>query len=302
MKTRKFNGRDVSCLCLGTMTFGAPVSEADAIRMVHWSLDHGINFFDTANIYEGYARKPGTTGGVAETILGKAVRGHRDACVIATKAGYKVGEGKEDGGLSRAHLKRELEKSLRRLGVEQVDLYYMHHPDSGTPLQETVETCAEFINEGRVGAWGVSNYDAAGLRQVLALCDAMRLPRPVAIQPPLSLLKAEACVELLPCCAREKIAAMPYQVLQAGLLTGKYRGGQAPKDSRAGEKPDWLRVPDEKLAAEIARHESEASRRVLTLMEYALAWALEQPSVASLVLGARSIAQLESLSAAISKS
>lgn len=288
----------VSPLCLGTMTFGTPVGEADAIRLVHRALDLGINFIDTANSYEGYARVPGSAGGVAEEILGKALAGRRDRVVLATKAGNPVGPEKTDSGLSRAHLERELNKSLRRLRTDCLDIFYLHRPDPDTPLDASIAACADLIRAGKTRHWGFSNFTAAHVLEMLAICDKNGWPRPVASQPPLSLIKQEAVAELLPLCAKEGIATVPYQVLQAGLLTGKYAGGRVPPGSRAAEKADWLKV-DAATWGKLEGFEAEAQRRGLTLTQHALRWALAQPSVVSLTSGVKSIEQLEALWSAI---
>ena len=140
MQTRRIPKTDlaVSTLCLGTMTFGTPVGEDDAIRMVHWAIDHGVNFIDTANIYEGYTRYLGSPGGVAERFLGKALAGRRDRVVLATKVGMKVGSAPEDEYTSPAAIGKQLDASLRRLATDFVDIYYLHRPDPNTPLPEIV--------------------------------------------------------------------------------------------------------------------------------------------------------------------
>ncbi len=288
----------ISPLCLGTMTFGTPVGEADAIRLVHRTLELGINFIDTANSYEGYARVPGSAGGVAEEILGQGLAGRRDRVVLATKAGNPVGSEHTDRGLSRAHLMRELHKSLKRLRTDYVDVFYLHRPEPDIPLEESIAACADLIRAGKTRHWGFSNFTAAQVRQMLAICDAQALPRPVVSQPPLSLLKQDACAELLPLCAKEGIATVPYQVLQNGLLTGKYAGHRIPSNSRAAEKSDWLKL-DENTFAALDRLEKEAGDRRMSLMQYAMRWALEQPSVNSLIVGVKEIRQLESLCEAV---
>lgn len=211
---------NVSQLCLGTMTFGTPVAEADAIRIVHHALRRGINFIDTANMYEGYARVIGSVGGVAEMILRKALKGCRDEVVLATKVGMKVGTTPADEHTSPAAIRKQLDLSLQRLGTDRIDLYYLHRPDPVTPLLEIVTALAAAIQAGKILHYGVSNYSAAQLAELLAVADANGLPRPVAIQPPLSLLRSELTADLLPLCVKEKIMVVPYQVLQGGLLTG----------------------------------------------------------------------------------
>jgi len=192
----------VSPLCLGTMTFGAPVGEKEAIRIVHHSLEKGLNFFDTANMYEGYNRYLGSPGGVAEKILGKALKGKYESCVVATKVGMKIGPSQADQGLSRKHIIRECERSLKRLGIDRIDLYYMHKPDPGVSMEESIEAFDLLVQEGKIKYWGLSNFDAEKTKAVLHFCDANQKPRPVAHQPAYSLLNRGIEKDLLPLCKK----------------------------------------------------------------------------------------------------
>jgi len=233
----------VSPICLGTMTFGTPVGEADAIRIVHWALDHGVNFIDTANMYEGYTRSAGSTGGVAEEILGQALKGRRDEAVVATKVGMKVGDAPEDDGTSAEAIRVQLDRSLQRLQTDYVDLYYLHRPDPASDMAETLGALDEAIQQGKIRYYAVSNYTSRHLEELLEIADENDLPRPVVVQPFFNLEKMEFRVqdELLPLCEREQIGVVPYRILNSGVLTGKYRRGQEPPaGSRASEKPSWL--------------------------------------------------------------
>lgn len=295
-------GTEVSCLCLGTMTFGTPVGEPEAIRIVHAALDCGVNFFDTANMYEGYARFPGSPGGVAEEILGKALRGRRGEAVVATKVGMKVGSAPEDEGTSARAIEVQLERSLRRLGTDRVDIYYLHRPDPSTPLEEILRAMERARAAGKAASWGISNYSAAQTAKLLAAADAAGAARPVIHQMPYSLLAPDTGTDLLPLLERERIAAAPYRVLQGGLLTGKYRRGAAPPPgSRRQEKPEWLAEPDARTFDELERLEAEARAKGRTLLAHALRTTLEQPTVVSLVLGVKSVGQLDEIVAAISR-
>ncbi len=290
----------VSMLCLGTMTFGTPVSEAEAIRLTQHALDHGINFIDTANMYEGYTRFVGSPGGVAEEILGKALKGKRSQVILATKVGMKIGPLDDDQGLSKVHIQREIDRSLRRLDCDYVDLYYMHKPDPGVPLAESAGAFDELVRNGKVRAWGVSNFSAVQLLDLLKVCDENGWHRPVAIQPAYSLLKRDIEKDLLPLCQREQIAVIPYQVLQGGMLTGKYRRGQtAPKDSRQVEKPEWTMPPTEENFDLLERIRAEAQASGRSLMQHALQTLLEQPGVVSLIVGVKHKTQIDDLIAAI---
>jgi len=290
----------VSSLCLGTMTFGTPVREADAINLTHWAIDHGINFIDTANMYEGYTRTIGSAGGVSEQILGKALKGRRDQVVLATKVGMKIGPEDADEGLSRKHVLREIDRSLKRLQCDFVDLYYMHKPDPNTPLAESVQAFDDLIDMGKILHWAISNFSAEQISDLLQVCAENGWRRPVALQPPYSLLKPDIEEDILPLCQQEGIAVFPYQVLQGGLLTGKYRRGQAvPADSRQVEKPEWTLELTDEVFDRLEQIEAEARAKECSLMQHALLALLEQPAVVSLVVGAKSIDQLERLIAAV---
>jgi len=284
----------VSSLCLGTMTFGTPVGERDAVEIAHWALDHGVNFIDTANMYEGYARYVGSPGGAAEQILGKALAGRRDRAVLATKVGMKIGPGDDDEGLSPTHIRRECDRSLRRLDTDWIDLYYMHKPDEGTPVAESVEAFAGLVRAGKVRHWGLSNFDAAQVRQVLDVCDRSGWPRPVAHQPAYSLLKRGIEGDLLPLCRQEGLAVFPYQVLQGGLLTGKYTDPTAPPEgSRAAEKPEWLPLlGDAAVMAQLRRLGAQAAEEGLDLYDYALRTIARAPGITSIIVGVKRPEQL----------
>lgn len=285
----------VSSICLGTMTFGTPVGEKDAIRLTQRALALGINFLDTANMYEGYRRYIGSPGGVAEEIIGKALKGKRASVTLATKVGMKIGPAQDDQGLGRNHILREIDRSLKRLESDYVDLYYMHKPDPDTPLAESVETFNSLIEAGKIRYWGISNFSAEQIKSLLEVCDQNDWRRPVAIQPPYSLLKREVEIEILPLCEKEQIAVIPYQVLQGGLLSGKYkRGAPIPPNSRQAEKPEWIMKPTDEVFEQLSLIEAEAKSKNRTLLQHALLSLLEKPIVASLIIGVKRLHQLES--------
>ncbi len=295
METRSIAELGVPPLCLGTMTFGTPVGEAAAIEIVHWAFDHGVSFIDTANMYEGYARHIGSAGGVAEEILGKALAGRRQQAVLATKVGMKIGPADDDGGLTRAHIHRECDRSLQRLATDYIDLYYMHTTDDDTPIAESIAAFAEIIQGGKVRYWGLSNYDSDQVRQVLKACDDGGWPRPVAHQPPYSLLKRGIEQELLPLCREEGIAVVPYQVLQGGLLTGKYSDpGSPPEGSRGAEKPEWLPLlADDVAMTELEQLRRQAEEKNLDLYDYTIQTTANTPGITSIILGVKRAQQLE---------
>ncbi len=304
MEQRLIAGTDlrVSPLCLGTMLFGSPVEEKEAVKIVHLALEQGVNFIDTANMYEGYTRYVGSPGGVTEEILGKAMGAKREQAVLASKVGMKIGPGTGDEGLSREHIRRECERSLARLATDWLDLYYMHKPDESTPIAESIETFAELIQAGKVRHWALSNFRAGQVREVLQVCDDGGWPRPVAHQPPYSLLNREIEAELLPLCRDENIAVVPYQILQGGLLSGKYGDPAAPPaGTRGSDKPEWIAMlRDEEALRELATLGARAKEVGLSLFDYAIRTTVNTPGITSIILGVRRVQQLEQAISALS--
>ena len=289
----------VSPICLGTMTFGVPVAEAEAITLVHEALDLGINFVDTANVYEGYQRFLGSPGGVAEEIVGKALVGRRDQVVLATKVCAPVGPGPEDRGLSAEHIKREAERSLQRLQTDTIDLYWIHWPDKETPLQETLSALDQLVQQGKVRYVGASNFNAALLCESRWIADRNDFTPVVGSQIPYSLLRREFHHDL-EFCERFQIGVTPYQPLQGGLLTGKYQRGQSPPgQSRGQDKPEWLWDLNDALFDQLEALETLASQVGVPLAQYVLAWTLRQPAMTSLIVGSTRIQQLQDAVAAV---
>jgi len=278
------------------MTFGTPVREHDAIELTHWAIDHGINFIDTANMYEGYARYLGSPGGVTEKILGKALKGRRNQVVLATKVGMKVGDAPEDEGTGPAAIRKQLDRSLYRLQVDVVDIYYLHRPDPDVPLTDTLGALDDAIGQGKIRYYGLSNYSSGQVAGLLKAADENRLPRPVILQPPYSLLKRDIEEDLLPLCAKERIAVAPYQVLQGGLLTGKYRRAEPlPEGSRKAEKNEWVWELTDELFNKLEAIEAEAGSKGRAMTEHAVLSVLEQPAVVSAILGVKRTDQLQAL-------
>jgi aryl-alcohol dehydrogenase-like predicted oxidoreductase len=287
------SGLLVSPICLGTMTFGTPVAKGDAVRIVHGAIDRGVNFIDTANVYEGYARYLGSPGGVAEEIVGEAIHDRRDRVVLATKVGAPVGPGPQDKGLSATHLLREVDRSLKRLRTDYIDLYIVHWPDREVPLETTLAAVDVAFRQGKIRAFGASNHRAWQLCELLWLADRRNSPRVVASQIPFSLLRREFQHDL-EFCQKHGIGVTPYQSLQGGLLTGKYRRGQAPTaGTRAAEKPDWIWKLDDALFDKLEAMERLADELGATPASYALAWTLAQPAMTSAIVGVTRLEQLD---------
>jgi len=285
----------ICSVTLGTMTYGSPVGFEDAVALTKYAVDKGINLIDTANMYEGYNRYAGSAGGVAEEIIGKALKSFsRKDVLVATKVGMKVGPAPEDEGTSPAAIEKQLDKSLKRLDTDYIDIYYLHRPDPAVPLVEILSSLKKQMDLGKIRYYGISNYSAQQLRELLDVADANTLPRPVVCQPPLSLLKGDVLEDLIPLCVAEGIGVIPYQIYQGGLLTGKYkRGMKAPEGSRAAEKPEWVWQMDDALFDKLEAYEAEASKRGLTLAQYALNWVLEQDGVVSAIVGVKNTHQID---------
>jgi aryl-alcohol dehydrogenase-like predicted oxidoreductase len=295
LKKRKIPNTEltVSPICVGTMTFGTPVDEKKSIELVSYAIDNGVNFIDTANMYEGYARSIGSAGGVAEEILGKALINKRSEIVLATKVGMKVGENPEDEGTSPAAILKQLERSLKRLKTDYIDIYYLHRHDSTALIGEMLLELKEAIRAGKIKHYGVSNYSAAHLDELLRIADKYHMPHPVIVQPHYSLLKRDIEKDLLPLCQQENIAVAPYRVLEGGMLTGKYDlKTTAPQNSRLAEKPEWMPEINQTLFAQLQEIKSDAVKGNLSMTEYAIQWTLSQPEIVSLVLGIKHKEQL----------
>lgn len=298
MKQNQIPGTDlvVSEICLGTMTFGTPVRETEAVNLTQKAIDRGINFIDTANMYEGYARHPGSAGGVAELILGKALPGRRGRIVLATKVGMKVGEAPEDEGTSPAAIRKQLNLSLKRLATDYIDIYYLHRPDPDTPIADIIGELKDQIDRGKIRHYGISNYSAKQTAELLEAADTNHLPRPVIHQPGYSLLRNDIQKDLLDLCEKEHLAVAPYQVLQGGLLTGKYhRGVRLPAGSRKAEMASWLPDLDDELFDKLELIEKQAAAYGRTIMQHALLEVLKEPQVVSIVAGVRRLDQVDSL-------
>ena len=277
---------------------GPDIDEKQANFLLNSILDLGINFIDTADMYEGYARTMGSPGVVTEEILGVALKGKRDQVIVTTKVGNAIGDDSYRGaGLSRNHILHQIDASLKRMQTDYTDFYHLHRPDPDTPLGESIAVMAELIQAGKVRHWGFSNFEVEQIREMLQLCELNSWPRPVISQPPYSWLNRKVEEDHLPLCRKEAIAVTPYKVLEGGLLTGKYRKGQeAPEDSRNSENPGWIAMDmDDDLFTQLDEFENEAKEKSRSPVRHAVNWVLEQGGIASVVLGLKRTDQLADL-------
>ncbi len=288
------SGIRVSVLCLGTMMFGGPTDEATAARIIARAREQGVNFIDTADVY---------VDGRSEEVVGRAIAAHRTDWVLATKLANPTPEGgANNAGLSRLHMLRAAEASLRRLGVETIDILYWHKEDHATPLEVSLHATADLVRAGKIRHFAVSNHRAWRIAEICRLADQAGIDRPVASQPYYSALNRLVEVEQLPACGHLGLGVVPYSPLARGVLTGKYAPDAAPEPgSRAARQdprlmqtewhPDSLRA-----AARIAAH---ARARGMEPAAFALAWVLRNPLISSIVAGPRTEAQWEGYVAAL---
>ena len=280
-------GVKVSPICLGTMMFGGPTSEPDSIRIIHRAIDDGVNFIDTANMY---------VKGESERVVGNAVRDRRVKVVLATKVRVATGPGPNDAGCSRYHILREVENSLRRLGLDHIDLYYLHQYDYETPLEESLRALDDLIRQGKVRYIGCSNYYAYQLVEGLWISDRRGLERFACVQPLYNLVNRDPELELFPACRAFGVGTAVYSPLARGVLTGKYRPGESfPDGSRAarGDKriqETELREESFRIAQQLA---AWTDRKGVRLSQFTLAWVLANPAVTSAIVGPRTMEQYE---------
>lgn len=285
----------VSRICLGTMTFGTPTTEAQASKLVGHALDQGVNFFDTSNAYEGYDRTFGSSGGVAEEILGKALKGRRHEAVICTKFANPVGLGPLEAGLSARHLETELEKSLKRLKTDRIDLFLAHRWDARLPVEEVWRVCDRWVRSGKVIAVGISNWPTWRVSQVSEIAVKYGWPSVAASSPLYNPVRRGVELEHVPCATHYNISLIPYQPFAGGIFTGKYRRGQpAAAGTRAAEMPGWVPKIDDGLFDKLEALEALANEMSIPLPQYVIAWVLSRKGVTSTIVGCRTAEQLDS--------
>ena len=286
-------GLKVSALCMGTMQFGWSVDEADTQRILSRTLEAGINFIDSADVYSKWVE--GNPGGVAEEYLGrwmKQAKVPRDRLVIATKVRGRLGEGPNDEGLSRVHIMQAVEASLRRLQTDYIDLYQTHWSDESTPLGETLRAMDDLVRQGKVRYIGASNYKAWELMQALWVADKNNLVRYDSLQPHYNLIeRAEFETELRDVCKTYGLGVIPYSPLAGGFLTGKYRKGKPLPDSRRAK--GLRHAMTEKNFALIDKMDKIGKMHDATVSQVALAWIIADPIITSPIIGATSSEQLE---------
>jgi len=281
------SGVKVSPLCLGAMNFGGPTAEEESIQIINRALDGGINFIDTANVYNA---------GESEKIVGRALQanGKRDQVILATKVHGVVGEGPNERGNTRYHIMRACEDSLRRLQTDRIDLYQLHRPVMDLPQDETLRALDDLVRAGKVLYIGCSTHPAWKVMEGLATSEKHNLVRFVSEQPPYNLLDRRIENELVPLALQYNLALLPWSPLAGGILAGRYDNG-IPEGSRADRSGAMFRDRISDKGLEVARKVGEIAREMnISTAQLALLWCMVQPGVTSPIIGPRTLQHIES--------
>ncbi|MEV4261593.1 aldo/keto reductase [Kribbella sp. NPDC049584] len=292
-RTLGLSGAVVSTYTLGTMTFGSETDEAGSHEQLDRYIEAGGTFIDTADVY---------SGGVSEQIVGRwlAKSSARDNVVLATKGRFPMGDGPNDVGTSRIHLRRALDASLERLGVDHIDLYQLHAWDPVTPLEETLSFLEDAVRAGKIAYGGLSNFTGWQLQKACDLIGYRGWSKLVTLQPQYNLLVREIEWEIVPAAQENGLGLLPWSPLGGGWLTGKYSFDEEPTGAtRLGENPDrgvesWYRRSRNQRVRDVVDAVREiAEARGISMAQVALAWLVDRPTVTSVILGARTLEQLE---------
>ncbi len=277
----------VSRLCLGAMMFGDQTDAQEAARIVASAREQGVNFIDTADVY---------TRGASESVVGPLIREQRDWWVLATKLGNAMSSAPNESRYSRKWMVREVDASLARLGTDYIDILYLHRDFEHDALDEPLRVMDDLVRTGKIRYFGVSNFRGWRIAEIVRLCDAMDIARPVVCQPYYNLLNRQPEVEILPACAHYGLGVVPYSPIARGVLSGKYKPGSAPVEGSRAARQDRRMMETEwrpeslKIAERLARH---AEKKGLPLVQLAVAWVLANPIVTSVIAGPRTLAQWE---------
>ena len=284
------SGLLVSELCLGCMTFGREIDEDVSRTMVDRFVDAGGNFIDTANVY---------SQGLSEEITGRAVAPRRDDVVLATKARMRMGDGPNDAGVSRKHLLRQCDASLKRLGTDYIDLYQVHCWDDATPLDETLSALTDLVRHGKVRYIGVSNFTGWQVAKAAHVSEVRGHESFVSLQPQYSMVERHIEWEVVPACLDAGLGLIPWGPLGQGWLTGKYRRGEAPPEgTRIGGATDdmeeaWTKRATERNWAIVDEVGSISEETERSHAQIALNWLLHRPGVVAPIIGATKLEQLD---------
>jgi aryl-alcohol dehydrogenase-like predicted oxidoreductase len=279
------SGLQVSPLCLGTMMFADRTDEAEAARIVALAREAGVNFIDTADQY---------SRGGSEAMVGRLIEADRHDWVLASKVGNSMSDKPNETGLGRKWMLREIDESLGRLGTDHLDIYYLHLPDPATPMEETLSALDAIVSAGKARYWGVSNFRAWQIAELVNLATDMGLDPPVVCQPYYNAMNRQPEVEVLPVCDHHGLGVVPYSPLARGVLTAKYApGAAAPEGTRAGRGNKRIlesefRVESLEIAQKI---KARAEAQGMTAGQWALNWVLANPIVSAAIAGPRTAEQ-----------
>ncbi len=277
-------GVRVSPLCLGTMAFGGDADDAESARMYALARDAGVDFVDTANVY---------SRGRSEEVVGRLIADERDQIVLTSKVFGRMGDGPNERGLSRRHIVSAVEASLRRLGTDRIDVYFVHQFDRDTPIEETLRALDDLVRRGLVLYPAVSNWAAWQIAKALGISAREGLARFEVIQPMYNLAKRQAEVEILPLAASEGVGVIPYSPLGGGLLVGRYLGRGAEQAGRLVENAMYAKRYARELESDVAeRFVAYAAERGVHPATLAVAWVGSHPAVTAPIVGARTAEQL----------
>lgn len=279
------SGVPVSRLCLGTMMFGGRTSEEEAAAIIQDALEGGVNFIDTADVYNE---------GRSEEIVGRAIRTRRSEWVLASKVGNAFGKSPLAKGLSRRWILQACENSLSRLGTDRIDLYYLHLEDHDVAMEDTVRAVEQLIRDGKIVDWGLSNNRAWRMAELCRLADAAGIQRPVVVQPYYNAFNRMPEVEILPCARHYGMGVVPYSPIARGILTGKYLPGAAPPEgSRAGAKDQRMMETEwrEESLVLAQKVKEYAEKRGVSSVQFAAAWVLANKLVTACIAGPRTLDQ-----------
>ena len=279
------SGLKVSPLCLGTMMFGDRTDATEAARIIGAAFDAGVNFIDTADVY---------SKGESERITGKLIAPNRDHWVLATKVGNAGGPGPNQVGLGRKWIMQAIDASLKRLGGDYVDIYYLHRDYDDASLEETVVAMGDIIRSGKARYFGLSNFRGWRIAEVIRLCRAMNVPQPIVCQPYYNAMNRQPEVEILPACRHYGIGVVPYSPLARGVLTGKYRPNEAPPEGTRAARADKRMMETEfrKESLAIAQKiRAFAEKKGGSAGHFAINWVLNNAIVTSVIGGPRTLEQ-----------
>jgi len=278
-------GIKVSCLCMGTMTFGREADEETSAAIFHKCRDVGINFFDCANMY---------AQGRSEEILGKLIADCRNDVIITSKVFAATGPGVNDRGLSRRHMTLAVEQSLKRLNTDRIDIYYLHNFDPSLPIEEPLRTLDDLVRQGKIVYPACSNFAAWQIAKALGIQEFKGLARFACIQPMYNLVKRQAEVEILPLALAEKVGVASYGPMGGGLLSGKYGKERKPDQGRIVENQVYARRYEDAINYEVAeRFAAYAEAHGVRPSALAVAWVMSHPAITAPIIGARNVTQLE---------